>query len=116
MRPAGSWPPRTSVIVFEVDRLHHGTPSGIDNTVIAYGQPVYFVRGQPPQPFPIGRPFLLVIADTGIGSPTKIAVGDVRLAWQAEPDRYEALFDRSAGSSGSAREAISAGEPEASAR
>ncbi len=78
-----------SALVYEVEKLHHGTPSGIDNTVIATGQPVYFVRGQPPQPFPIGRPFWLVIADTGIRSPTKITVGDVRLAWQAEPARYE---------------------------
>ena len=27
----------------------------------ACGQPVYFVRGQPPQPFPIGRPFMLAM-------------------------------------------------------
>ncbi|HEX7587116.1 MAG TPA: mevalonate kinase, partial [Anaerolineae bacterium] len=34
-----------SALAFEVEKLHHGTPSGIDNTVIAYEQPVYFVRG-----------------------------------------------------------------------
>ena len=31
-----------SALVYEVERLHHGTPSGIDNTVVVYGQPVYF--------------------------------------------------------------------------
>ena len=75
-----------SALVYEVDKLHHGTPSGIDNTVIATGQPVYFVRGQPPQPFSIGRSCWLAIADTGIRSPTKITVGDVRLKWQQEHD------------------------------
>lgn len=86
-------PAEVSGIVFQVERLHHGTPSGVDNTVIAYGQPVYFVRGQPPQPFAIGRSFTLVIGDTGVPSPTKIAVGDVRSAWEQDRARYEALFD-----------------------
>ena len=105
-------PADISALVYEVERLHHGTPSGIDNTVVVYGQPVYFVRGQPPQTFRIGRPFMLAIADTGIASPTKIAVGDVRRAWEQEPARFEALFDRIAVVVEAARSAIAAGEPE----
>ncbi len=105
-------PGRRLALVYEVEKLHHGTPSGIDNTVIAYGQPVYFVRGQPPQTFPIGRPFTLAIADSGIASPTRIAVGDVRRAWEQEPARFEALFDRVAAAVEAARAAIAAGEPE----
>ncbi len=101
-----------SSLAFEVERLHHGTPSGIDNTVVAYGQPVYFVKGQPPQPFAIGKPFLVAIGDTGIASPTRIAVGDVRTAWQREPGRYEALFDRVGRIVEAAQDAISAGKPE----
>jgi mevalonate kinase len=102
-----------SALVYEVEKLHHGTPSGVDNTVIAYGQPVYFVRGQAPQPFAIGRPFTLVIADTGIRSPTRIAVGDVWRAWAGEPARFEALFDRIAAVVEAAQLAIAAGGPEA---
>ena len=105
-------PADISALVYEVERLHHGTPSGIDNTVVVYGQPVYFVRGQPPQAFHIGRPFTLVIADTGIHSPTKVAVGDVRRAWEREPQRFEALFDRVAAVVEAARSAIAADEPE----
>lgn len=105
-------PELLSALVYEVERLHHGTPSGIDNTVIAYGRPVYFVRGQLPQPFAIGRPFMLAIADTGIASPTKIAVGDVRRAWERAPARFEALFDRVAAVVEAARRAIAAGRPE----
>jgi len=101
-----------SALVYEVERLHHGTPSGIDNTVIAYGQPVYFVRGRPPEPFAIGRAFTLAIADSGIASPTKIAVGDVRRAWGQEPVRFEALFDRVAAVVEAARMSIAAGQPE----
>ena len=105
-------PADISALVYEVERLHHGTPSGIDNTVVVYGQPVYFVRGQPPQTFHIGRPFTLAIADTGIHSPTKIAVGDVRRAWEQEPQRFESLFDRVAAVVEAARSAIAAGQPE----
>ncbi len=86
-------PAQVSALVFESEKLFHGTPSGVDNTVIAYGLPVWFVRGEPPQPFTIAQPFTVVIGDTGIPSPTSITVGDVRLGWQAEPGRFEALFD-----------------------
>ena len=105
-------PAELSALVYEVEKLHHGAPSGVDNTVIAYEQPVYFVRGQPPQPFAIGRPFMLAIADSGIASPTRITVGEVRRAWEQAPARFEALFDRIAAIVEAARSAIAAGEPE----
>lgn len=82
-----------SDLVFETEKIHHGTPSGIDNTVIAFEKPVYFVKGGRMEIFWVQRPFLLVIADTGVPSPTKVAVGDVRRAWEEEPVRYEGLFD-----------------------
>lgn len=104
-------PDDTSAIAYEIEKLHHGTPSGIDNTVIAYEQPVWFVKGKgvevltedggrktvAPQPS-VSRPPSsvsppLVIADTGIATPTKIPVGDVRAGWERERDAYEARFD-----------------------
>lgn len=90
--------PREEVsrLAFEVERLHHGTPSGIDNTVIAYEQPVYFIRRQPEnliETFDSSRPLRLVIGDTGIRSATKDVVGDVRRQWQEDPSRFETIFD-----------------------
>ena len=101
-----------SAIVFETEKLLHGTPSGIDNTVIAYEQPVYFVKGQPPEPFTVAHPFQLLIADTGIPSPTKTAVGDVRAAWQKEPERYDQIFGAIGEVVREARSLIEAGQPE----
>lgn len=101
-----------SDLVYEVERLYHGMPSGVDNTVIAYGQPVYFVRGRPPEPFAIGRPFTIAIGDTGIRSSTRIAVEEVRRRWTQEPARFEALFDRIAQIVEAARAALAAGRPE----
>jgi mevalonate kinase len=84
---------RVCSLAFEVEKIHHGTPSGIDNTVIAYAMPIYFVRGQPIERFHIGRPLTLVIGDTGIPSPTARAVGDLRAAWLDNPSLYEAMFE-----------------------
>jgi mevalonate kinase len=81
-----------SALVFETEKLLHGTPSGIDNTVVTFARPVYFVKGQPPVPLTVGAPFHLLIGDTGVASPTKAAVADVRAAWQNEPERYDRLF------------------------
>lgn len=105
-------PATVSSLVYEVEKLHHGMPSGIDNTVIAFGQPVYFVRGQPIETFAVPHPFRLAIADTGIASPTKIAVGDVRAAWQADPGKYEALFDRCGEIARQARNLIESRQPD----
>jgi mevalonate kinase len=85
-------PAAVSALAFEAERLQHGTPSGIDNTVVAYEQPVWFVRGQGMETFAVGRPLRLLIGDTGLASSTRDVVGDVRVAWQGEPARYEALF------------------------
>ncbi|MEZ4637399.1 MAG: hypothetical protein R2856_20995 [Caldilineaceae bacterium] len=71
-------PDVVSALTYRTEELYHGTPSGIDNTVVAYGQPVWFVRGEPIQSFTPARPFMIAIADSGIASPTRQAVGDVR--------------------------------------
>jgi mevalonate kinase len=102
-----------STIVYEVDKLYHGTPSGIDNSVICYEQPVYFVRGEVPRTFSIGRPFTLAIANTGVASPTSAAVADVRHAWERDTARFEELFDRIAAIAEQARAVITEGIPEA---
>lgn len=83
-----------SRLVYRSEELFHGTPSGIDNTVIAYERPVWFVKGQPTESFAVGQPFTLAIADSGIPSPTKESVGDVRRAWEADPAAYETVFSR----------------------
>src|SRR5215208_1403448 len=50
-----------NAFAYEIEKLHHGTPSGIDNTVITYAKPVYFVRGNPIETLSVGQPLTLVI-------------------------------------------------------
>ena len=85
---------RVNAMVYEVEKLHHGTPSGIDNTVITYARPVYFVKGQPIQTFKTGSPFTIVIGDTGVPAPTRESVGDVRTLWESDKVKWEKVFDK----------------------
>jgi len=100
---------RVSTLAFEVEKIHHGTPSGIDNTVITYNLPVYFVRGKAIQTLRLSKPFTLVIGDTGVASSTAIAVGEVRRRWQASTAQYEAIFDQVGRTVDFARNAIEVG-------
>ena len=63
-------PALVSRLVYASEELHHGTPSGIDNTVIAYERPIWFVRGKDVESFRAGAPFTFVIGDSGIAAPT----------------------------------------------
>lgn len=103
---------QVNALAFEVEKLHHGTPSGIDNTVVTYNRPVFFVKGEPPEVFTIARPFTIVIGDTGVSSPTKETVADVRRGWQAEPERFERLFAAAGSIARAARQAIEEGFPD----
>ena len=103
-----------SELAYEVEKIHHGNPSGIDNTVIAFEQAIYFVRDQPVQPIQICQPFQLVIADSGISSSTAQVVAEVRAAWQTNPNQYETFFKQIAQISTNARrllESVSKTEP-----
>ncbi len=84
-------------LVYTSERAFHGTPSGIDNTVVAYEQPIWFQRqaAGPPliAPLEVGGPWTLVVADTGVASSTHAVVGDLRARWQADPAPYERSFD-----------------------
>lgn len=98
--------------VFEIEKLYHGTPSGIDNTVITYNMPVYFMKGKPIETFKVGKPFTIVIGDTGIPAPTKESVGDVRRLRLRNSNYYEDIFDEIAQISLIARRSIESGKPE----
>jgi len=103
-------PPETvSELAYAVEKLHHGSPSGIDNTVIAYAQPIYFVREEPVRFLSVAHPIHLLIADTGIRSLTAGVVAAVRSLFNAQPERTTKIFDRIADLAGNARDCIEQG-------
>lgn len=79
--------------VFDVEKIHHGTPSGIDNTVIVYERPIIFEKGKPIEPLKIGKPFHIVIANTGITALTRESVADVKRLYQDKPTDIQKIFD-----------------------
>lgn len=99
-----------NAFAYEIEKLHHGTPSGIDNTVITYARPVYFLRGNPIETFNVGSPFTIVIGDTGIRAPTRASVGDVRRLWEADKSKWEGMFDEVGEFARSARMAVESGK------
>lgn len=97
-------------LAFEAEKLHHGIPSGIDNTVITFAKPVYFIKGHPVKTFHVGAPFTIVIGDTGIPAPTKDSVRIVRKLWESDKARWEKVFDRVGEVVWNARQAIERGD------
>lgn len=79
-------------ISYELEKYHHGTPSGIDNTVISLERPVLFQRGKDIQPLD-SRLFYFVIGDTGIGKSTARVVAEVARRHEIDRTKYRNLFE-----------------------
>lgn len=79
--------------IYKTEKILHGTPSGIDNTVIAIGRPVLFRKGKEFESVPApNSPLHLVVGDTGIRHQTVEVVSDVRNARKAAAGRYDSIF------------------------
>ena len=101
--------PEISAITYEVEKSYHGTPSGIDNTVVTYASPIFFLKNNPPQALKVGADLYFIIADSGIKSKTSEAVGMVRAQREEQPQKYNELIGRIGTLARQAREAIQSG-------
>ncbi|MDX1438124.1 MAG: mevalonate kinase, partial [Anaerolineales bacterium] len=107
-RPLGDQ--EISDIAYRVETIHHGTPSGIDNTVIAFNQAIYFQKDKPVQFLDLRYRFQFIIADTGIPSPTRETVSRVRENWQTDVPGYNSLFNDVADIVNRARQSMERGD------
>ena len=83
-------------LAFESEKVAHGNPSGLDNTLACYAKPLVYRAGEPPlvEPLNIRRPIPAVIGMTGYEGLTAKTVGRVREAWKKDQQLYERIFDQ----------------------
>ena len=102
---------QVNLLAYEAEKFHHGNPSGVDNTVIAYERPVFFQHGHLPEFLIIAAPFQFIIANTGIQGLTAQAVAGVKERWQKDSNRYDHLFSKIGDLTCQVREGLANGDP-----
>ena len=80
-------------LALEGERRAHGRPSGIDNTVVAFGCPIRFHQGRA-EPLRVAAPLGFLVADSGRRGATAELVARVREASEARPGTYADWFAR----------------------
>ncbi|HEY5667024.1 MAG TPA: hydroxymethylglutaryl-CoA reductase, degradative [Gammaproteobacteria bacterium] len=83
-------------LAFESEKVAHGNPSGLDNTLACYAKPLVYRAGDPPlvEPLNIREPIPTVIGMSGYEGLTAKTVGRVREAWKQDQQLYERIFDQ----------------------
>ncbi len=75
------------------ERIFHGNPSGIDNTMSAVGGVALYRKGEPLQPLRSNKPLHLTIGYSGESSSTKEMVAAVARQLEADPERVNKAFE-----------------------
>ncbi|MBI5509820.1 MAG: hydroxymethylglutaryl-CoA reductase, degradative [Deltaproteobacteria bacterium] len=83
-----------SRLAYESEKIAHGTPSGIDNTLATYGRFILFKKGDPPvmRDIKVQKSIPIVLGISGVESLTAKTVARVRTMWQRSPALYERIF------------------------
>jgi hydroxymethylglutaryl-CoA reductase len=86
---------RVNAIAFACERLAHGTPSGVDNTIATYARPILFQndRGLRIEPVELNEPPPLVVAFSSQAGLTREQVAAVRARRERQTRRFDAIFD-----------------------
>ena len=77
---------------FELEIIHHGTPSGIDNTEISMEMPVLFRKDREPASIKPCSPVFFVVGDTGISKSTAEVVAQVAAVRNKNVEQYDRIF------------------------
>jgi mevalonate kinase len=86
-------PDELAAVSLAWEKVFHGNPSGIDNTMAACGGIGLFRRGQPLSPIVPKKPLRLVVANSGEQASTKQMVESVARQHTKAPARIDQIFD-----------------------
>lgn len=98
----------TAAQAHEIERLFHGTPSGVDGTAATYGGVLWFEAGTPPhhEALTLTEPLPLVVVLSRTPHATSHTVGSLRERAAASPRVYQPVFGAIASLVASARDAL----------
>lgn len=71
------------------ETIAHGNPSGLDAAMTSGTSPLYYIKGQKFEFFPLKVSAYLVVADTGITGQTKEAVENIALLYHSDPKKTD---------------------------
>ncbi|MCB9595421.1 MAG: mevalonate kinase [Sandaracinaceae bacterium] len=95
------------------ERVFHGNPSGLDNTMAAHGGVACFRRGEPLERLDVRAPLRLVIGDSGESSSTRAMVEQVARQRERDAARFDKSLDAIGTLVSNARLALEAGDAHA---
>ena len=95
---------------FAWERVFHGNPSGVDNTMAAVGGVALFRRGQPLEVLHSNKPLQLIVGYSGQSASTKRMVTSVAHQLDTDPERVGKAFQGIEVLVRNARFAIEAGD------
>jgi hydroxymethylglutaryl-CoA reductase len=87
---------RINEIAYESEKLVHGTPSGIDNTMATYGKLIKYKKDASPKTENINlqKPLPIVIGLSGTEGLTLKMVKQVREGWLKNQNLYNSIFEQ----------------------
>ncbi|MDG2107098.1 MAG: hydroxymethylglutaryl-CoA reductase, degradative [Woeseiaceae bacterium] len=87
---------RVNAIAYACEKLTHGNPSGLDNTLSCYGKPMLFQKGKPlaSKALELCNPLPLLVGFSKNTSLTIDQVLGVRSRYDKNLSQYEAIFDQ----------------------
>ena len=82
-------------MAYESEKIAHGNPSGIDNTIATYGYPLIYRKGEKTlkERLQIKEPLDLILAFSKSEGLTAKTVAHVRTQWKSNQEMYEGVFD-----------------------
>ncbi|MBD3204688.1 mevalonate kinase [Candidatus Woesearchaeota archaeon] len=93
-------------ISYECEKIFHGKPSGIDNTVIVAEKPIYYEKNKKIEFLEFIEQYNILICDTGKRTSTKVIVKDLRDKYDKNKKRYEYYFNEMSGIAKNAKKAL----------
>jgi len=80
-----------SSLAYEGEKITHGTPSGIDNSIATYGGGILFKKGKISR-IEVPSKIPLLIINSGISRSTKTQVENVKKLYQTHPTIFKSIF------------------------